>query len=259
MHGRKTNTKKHGNDREGANMRKQFMTGAVLASLLALAGVASAQTYGTTASPGVAVGGFVPSGYGWGYGHHASTEAEGAFRGLADLNRSIGENRYMSSLAAINGQEALSRAIDNKQKAVETYFQIKQINRAAREAARPQPLTFTQYAKLAKQEAPERLDDADYNRVMGRLSWPAVLASDDFAAERAALDQAFVGRTAQDVGVSTNFHREVRELTAVMQAKLRDRLDTLSPMEYIAAKKFLDSVTYESQQPLVPAGLAVNN
>lgn len=238
-------------------MRKHILTGMLMASLMAVAGVASAQTYGTTSTPGFAAGGYMPSGYGYG-GYHASTEAEGAFRGLADLNRSIGDNRYMTSLAAINAQEAWSRAIDNKQKAVETYFQIKQINRAAREAARPQPLTYTQYAKLAKQEAPERLSDADYNRVMGRLSWPAVLAGDDFAAERAGVDQAFVGRKAQDVGVSTNFHRDVRELTAVMHAKLRERMGTMSDMEYIAARKFLSSVAFESQQPLVTSALAVN-
>ncbi len=240
-------------------MRKQYLTGAVLASLLAFIGVASAQsTSVTSVTPGFGVSAFSPGGYGFG-GYHASTEAEGAFRGLADLTRSVGENRYTTSLAAINAQEAWSRAIDNKHKAVETYFQVKQINRAAREAARPQPLTFTQYAKLAKQEAPERLNEADYNRLMGRLSWPAVLASDDFAAERAALDQAFVGRKAQDVGVSTNFHRDVRELAGVMQDKLRNRLESMSPMEYIAAKKFLDGVSYESQQPMVPTGLAVNN
>ncbi len=239
-------------------MRKSMLSGAVLASLLAFAGIASAQNYGTSVTPSVAVGGFVPGGYGSG-GYHASTEAEGVLRGSADLVRSIGEGNYYNSLAAINGQEAWSRAIDNKQKAVETYFQIKQINRAAREAARPQPLTFTQYAKLAKQEAPDRLGDADYNRVMGRLSWPAVLATGDFASERTALEQAFVGRKAQDVGVSTDFHRDVRELTAAMSAKLRSRIDTMSPMEYIAAKKFLTSVAFESQQSLVPAGLAVNN
>jgi len=236
-------------------MRKHIWTSAVLASLLAVAGVASAQTNDTVAASSIAGGGHAPGGYGYG-GYHSSTAAEGAFRGLADFTRSIGEADYMSSLAGINRQETFSRAIDNKKKAVDTYFQIKQINRAAREAARPQPLTFTQYAKLAKQEAPQRLSDVDYNRVVGRLNWPAMLASDDFAAERAALNQAFVGRTAQDVGVSTNFHREVRELTAALQSKLRDRLQTVSPMEYIAAKNFLTSVAFESQQPLVVQGLA---
>jgi hypothetical protein len=237
-------------------MRKHIWTSAVLASLLAVAGVASAQSSGTSATSSVAGDGFLPGGYGYGGGYHSSTAAEGGFRGLADFTRSIGEADYMSSLAGINRQETLSRALDNKKKYVETYFEIKQINRAAREAARPQPLTFTQYAKLAKQEAPDRLSDVDYNRVVGRLNWPAVLATNDFAAERAALNQAFVGRTAQDVGVSTIFNREVLELTAAMQAKLRGQLETLSPMEYIAAKKFLTSVAFEAQQPLVVQGLA---
>jgi hypothetical protein len=239
-------------------MRKQIWTTAVFASLMALAGIASAQTTSTTIAP-ADTSGFFPGGYGYGGGYHASTEAEGVLRGGAELLRGIGEGNYYTSLGLVNTQEAVSRAIDNKKKAVETYFEIKQINRAAREAARPQPLTLTQYAKLAKQEAPDRLSDVDYNRVMGRLNWPAVLAGDDFAAERTALNQVFVGRTAQDVGVSTNFHRDVRELTAAMQAKLRARLDTMSPMEYIAAKNFLTSVTFESQQPLVASALAVNN
>jgi hypothetical protein len=239
-------------------MRRLYLAGTVLASVLAFAGISSAQSSGGIVTSIDSASGFVPGGYGFGGGYHASTEAEGAARGLADFTRSVGENRYMTSLAAINAQEAWSRAIDNKQKAVETYFQVKQINRAAREAARPQPLTFTQYAKLAKQEAPDRLNDVDYNRVMGRLNWPAVLASDDFAAERTALNQAFAGRTAQDIGVSTNFHRDVRDLAAAMQVKLRNRLETMSPMEYIAAKNFLTSVAFESQQPLVTSALAVN-
>jgi hypothetical protein len=236
-------------------MRRNIWTSAVLAGLLAVAGVASAQSTSIMGASGL--GSHFHGGFGGGYGgYHSSTEAEGALRGLADFTRSIGEADYTSSLAGINRQESLSRAIDNRKKAVETYFEVKQINQAAREASRPQPLTLTQYAKLAKQQAPERLGEVDYNRVVGRLNWPAVLTADDFAAERAALNQAFVGRTAQDVGVSTMFNREVRELTAAMQAKLRDRLETMSPQEYIAAKKFLTSVAYEAQQPLVVAGLA---
>ena len=68
--------------------------------------------------------------------------------------------------------------------------------------------------------------------------------------------QKFVGRRAQDVGVSTHFHRDVRELTASMQAKLQERLGSMGSLEYIAAKNFLTSVAFEAQQPLVAAGLA---
>lgn len=231
-------------------MRIKLLSGAVLASLMALAGVASAQTYADATVVGGGYGGF------GGYGYHSSTYEEGVLRGLGDLARSIGQADYMSSLAGINRQETVSRWLDNKEKYAETYFRMQQINRAAREAARPQPLSTEQYAKLAKQLAPDRLSDADYNRALGRLNWPAVLAGEEFAAERASLDKAFAGRTALDVGVSTAFHGQVRKTAAEMQTKLQSKLDTMSPMEYIAAKKFLAGVSLESQQPVVAAGLA---
>jgi hypothetical protein len=230
-------------------MRTKLFSGAALAGLLAVANVASAQTFADSAISG--------GGYGYGsYGYHSSTYEEGVLRGLGDLARSIGQADYMSSLAGINRQETLSRYLDNKEKYAETYFRMQQINRAAREAARPQPLSTEQYAKLAKQLAPDRLSDADYNRALGRLNWPAVLADEEFAAERASLDKAFAGRTALDVGVSTAFHGQVRKLTAAMQDKLQAKLDTMSPLEYIAAKKFIAGVSLESQQPVVVAGLA---
>jgi hypothetical protein len=231
-------------------MKTKLLSGAVLASLLAFAGVASAQTYADTAVVGNGFGGYG----GWGY--HSSTYEEGVLRGLGDLARSIGQADYMSSLAGINRQETVSRWLDNKEKYAETYFRMQQINRAAREAARPQPLSTEQYAKLAKQLAPDRLSEADYNRALGRLNWPAVLSSEDFAAERAALDKAFAGRAATDVGVSTAFHGNVRKLTAEMQTKLQSKLGTMSPVEFIAAKNFLAGVSLESQQPVVAAGLA---
>jgi opacity protein-like surface antigen len=233
-------------------MRRKLLTGAVLTTLLALTGAASAQS---VAPQDIAVG---HGGYGYGgYGYHSSTYEEGVLRGLGDLARSIGQADYMSSLAGINRQESVSRYLDNKEKYAETYFRMQQINRAAREAQRPQPLSPEQYATLAKKQAPDRLSDADYNRALGRLNWPAVLSGKDFAAERAALDRAFAGRTAHDVGVSTAFHGDVRKLTAAMQDKLQAEISSMGTLEFIAAKKFLTGLAYESQQPVVAAGLAV--
>src|SRR5688572_2893647 len=100
-------------------MRKQIVYSTVIASLFALAGVASAQNY---VAGGAAIhSGYVPGGYGGYGGYHSSTIEEGSFRGLADFTRAIGEADYMSSLAGINRQEAWNRAIDNRKKSVDTY------------------------------------------------------------------------------------------------------------------------------------------
>ena len=95
-----------------------------------------AQTYVTPSSEvaATASGYFPGGGYGYG-GYHSSTAEEGVLTGLGYLTRSMGEANYFHSLAAINGQEAYNRYLQNREKATETYFRMQQINRAAREAS----------------------------------------------------------------------------------------------------------------------------
>ena len=211
----------------------------------------SAQTYVPTV-PQYTPGGF---GYIGGY-HHASTYEEGVLRGLADLQRSGSESNYWHSLAENHWQDAYSKYLQNREAKTETYFRLQSINRAAREATRPQRLTTEQYAVLAKKQAPDRLGNHQYDRTLGRLNWPAVLNNDLFTAEREVLDAAFAARTPGDAGVSSSFSSGVRQLTKNMQDKLQANVHSLNQMEYLAAKKFLAGVAIEAQQPVVPTGLA---
>jgi hypothetical protein len=233
-------------------MKTAIVASSVFALIGLVTGVASAQTYVSPAS----VGGFDHGGYGYGYGYHASTYEEGVLRGFGALIRSQGEANYFNSLARINNQEAYSKFLANREQATETYFRTQQINRAAREAMRPQRLTHEQYTSLAKKQAPGRLSEVEYDRTLGRLAWPAVLAGDEFAPERIALDTAFAARRPEDSGVASAFSGRVREVTAAMQQKLQARLALMDQMEYLAAKKFLAGLAYESQQPLAPPTLA---
>ena len=163
---------------------------------------------------------------------------------------------YYNSLANINAQEAYSRYLQNREQQTETYFRMRQINRAARQAERPQRLTYEQYVALAKQNAPDGLNDVQYDRTLGRLSWPAVLSGDEFAPEREALTRAFMVRSPSDVGAATAFYAAVDRLTQSMQAKLLGKIDQLTPAEYMAAKKFVTGLAYESHQPVAVRALA---
>ena len=239
-------------------MKATMTFASVLTTVLALAGVANAQTYVTpsTTASGYGVASAFPSYGGYGYGYHSSTYEEGVLRGLGDLTRARGEARYFHSLANINNQEAFSRYLQNREQKTETYFRMQQVNRAAREAKRPQRLSPAQYVALAKKQAPDNLSEAQYDRTLGRLSWPAVFLGDEFAVERNELDRAFMVRSPADAGAGSAFHANVKYLTSVMQAKLREKIDYMSPMEYIAARKFVDGLAYEAQQPLVVGALA---
>jgi hypothetical protein len=229
----------------------------VVALTLTLAGTASAQTYGTHShnhhdhvhgTPN-----YRPYVYG---GYHSSTYEEGVLRGLGAYASSVGQMNYLNSLAAINNEQAFAQRLVNAENHTETYFRLKQINAAARTAQRSPRLSQDEYVSLAKKQAPDRLTEADYDRATGRLSWPAALLDDSFALERATLDTAFAARNPSDFGAGSQFNGLVRQMTGSLQSKLQERLSTLSPMEFIAAKKFVTGLAYESQQPLATATIA---
>lgn len=234
---------------------KTTMFASTFLTLLAVTATVSAQTYSAAAGPGESSG-FYGGGYGYGYGgYHSSTLEEGVLRGYGALLRSQGEANYWNSLARINNQEAYSKYLANREQSTETYFRMQQINRAAREAQRPQRMTPEAYISLAKKQAPGRLSEAEYDRTLGHLSWPAIFGSEEFAAERVALDTAFAARRPEDSGVGSAFSGRVRELTAAMQHILQTKVRSMDQMEYLAAKKFLTGLSYEAQQSLLPETL----
>lgn len=236
-------------------MKTTFFASALL-TLLVLTISASAQSSGSPIGSAGFGHGHHHGGYDYGgFGYHSSTFEEGVLRGYGALVRSQGEANYLNSLARINNQEAYSKYLDNREKGTETYFRMQQINRAAREAQRPQRMTTEQYTSLAKKQAPGRLSEVEYDRTLGHLTWPAALSGEEFAAERDALNLAFAARRPEDSGVASAFNGRVRELTASMQAALQSRVRSMDSMEYLAAKKFLTGLSYEAQQPLVPATL----
>ena len=68
---------------------------------------------------------------------YSSTAAEGYLRGSADLTRAIGQFNLYTSQAAVNGQEAYSRMIDNHRKQALASWEVRQMSRSRRAAERP--------------------------------------------------------------------------------------------------------------------------
>jgi len=233
-------------------MKATFSAATFLTAVLGVAALANAQSLAT---PGLGFAGY--GGGDYGYGYHSSTLEEGWLRGLGALAAAQGQANYLNSLANINNQDAYTKYVQNRQKATDTYFYMRQANRAYREAEAPQRLSREQYASLARKAAPAPLTEAQYERTLGRIEWPAVLAGDNFKAERSALDRAFAHRSPGDSGPSSAFYSTVHELTDSLQAKLKSRLDELDAAQYVAAKKFLMSLAYESQRPMVAGAVAM--
>ena len=183
--------------------------------------------------------------------YHASTPAEGYARGMADVARSAGQRNLSNSEAAINWTEAQSRYIDNRDKATNTYFQMREANRqyrAAQRAPRPSMESLVRFAQAGK---PQRLSPSELDVVTGEISWPEVLLTDPFSENRKQVEQLFAKR-AEEGTLGYDDQTQLREATDAMLADLMEFLrdQKVKQMDYVAAKRFLESLAYGGVLPV---------
>jgi hypothetical protein len=192
--------------------------------------------------------------YGYGFGdhgggYHASTAAEGFLRGRAAVIRAAGEFNYTTSLALINIEEARSRYIDNRAKWTETYFAMRKTNQAYREAERGYRPTQEVLNRISQEASPHRLEPSQLDPSLRTIFWPALLSRSDFDSVRTQLDELFTVQRPNNSGLGTENYREIMALTAEMQALLDTMINQLHPDEYLAARRFIESLAYEARFP----------
>ena len=189
----------------------------------------------------------------WSYQRHASTATEGYLRGSASVITAVGQKNYLDSVAAVNYQEALRRSIENSGLRVKTYFENKEINRAYREKYRELPPTKEQWARIIEASLPDRLTDEQVDPTTGKLIWPHILRTGEYAAFRNRIDQLWNSRTPDNSGDGSPFQIELNELVDGMKLLLKSNVKTLSSTQYTGARFFLLSVEYEALMPMAPS------
>jgi hypothetical protein len=198
-------------------------------------------------------------GSGWGNGyHHASTAAEGWWRGRADFVRSAGQYNLDTSLAEINYQEAYRRAIDNRYHRAKTYFDMRKMNQYAREMERKPRLTAEAIERISKVGLPERLDALELNPTTQTIHWPAILSDARYEAYRVRLEGLFSARTPENSGLGTENAREIRLLTTELLDQFKSDVHGMTVEEFSSGRLFLESLAYESQFAPQEEAVAVN-
>jgi hypothetical protein len=209
--------------------------------LCAAASLASAQSQ-FLPGDGTSEGSFIPGvGYDYSAGYGSSTYEEGVQRGFADVVRSAGAANLMNSEAAKNYEDARKKYIENRLQATETYFEMRRANQESRAALRPRPLSTEQYVRLARQQAPERLSVSQLDPLSGTIGWPRVLMADRYKEDRELLQTLFKERAR---GVAHNYE-EIREACDALLAKLKADTAKIGANDFIRAKNFVDSLSYE--------------
>ncbi|HUT94741.1 MAG TPA: hypothetical protein VMY37_35115 [Thermoguttaceae bacterium] len=185
----------------------------------------------------------VPYGY---YG--ASTPASAYARGVAATTRAAGEYNLLSSQARIARAEARRYELENQLQATETYFKMRLLNRQYRALLRGPRPTLDDLKRYAASGRPERLSPSELDSVTGDISWPILLRDDRYADYRARLEALYVERAAS-AQLSTSAYLSIHRTTRAFLKELERRVARVPQMDYIAAKRFIQSLAYEVRQP----------
>lgn len=182
----------------------------------------------------------------WGGAAGGGTSTANYLFGVSQVIRAHGEYNELTSRAALNYEAARSTYLANKKEWTETYFAMREVN----EARRRQKIEQSKYSKevletAARGAVPRRLSIESLDPVTGKLLWPEVLQEPEFARPREIIDQLFEIR-ATTSGTRSNavlLDDSIKEMVEILKANI----ERLPVNEYIAARKFLDSLAYTAR------------
>ncbi len=155
-------------------------------------------------------------------------------------------------------EKTRSQALDNDLKTAKTFYEKRSLHETYLvQSARPRP-THQDLIRYSKQSLPERPTNYQVEPVRGRVYWPAVLQEEQFSEYRVELDGLFAKRATTDVVVDSETSRQIQEVVERMQAELSSLIRQISPTEYLAARKFIESLAFEARFPKWIEGVTAN-
>jgi hypothetical protein len=160
---------------------------------------------------------------------------------FAGVIRAQGERNVLDSMALINLQQARSMAIDNHRKEVDTFFALREAHDQRRAAERVERLARRD-ARIAHQQPKTavRLGPGEFDPATGQLAWPSGLEGETLAAHRDRIE-SLLHPQSPELRAADLVLDEVRQL----REQLETQVAQLRPMEWIAAKQFLDRLAGE--------------
>jgi hypothetical protein len=144
-------------------------------------------------------------------------------------------------------QQAYREYLDNRTKTLETYGELAQINQDLRARQRGPRPTQEELRRYATEGLPKPLSASQFDAMFGVLRWPEVLRRPEFAAERSSIDRLLPDYCLRAAAVGSDACRDLSRSVVEMETKLKKDINSLTPLDYIAAKKFLESLKYEVQ------------
>lgn len=181
-------------------------------------------------------------------GAPATTPIQGILQGEADVIRSQGLYNKLTAEAANISQETYNKALDNEIKRVDYYYKRKDIHDYNVERQRKPRLSSETLSRINMERAPQRLTRQHIDS-QGTIYWPATLEANAFAVARTELEILFEERANGSAGLGTENYRQIQQVARRLKAALQDQVTRLDSSEYMQAKKFIDSLSFEARFP----------
>jgi hypothetical protein len=177
---------------------------------------------------------------------HSATDTEAALRGFGAASEGLGVGLHHLAAAQVKLQEARRLATQNRYEEIDAYQRLKS-ERDQRERLSRIPPARADLVRRAKEAAPGRITVNDLTPA-GDLLLPVALHDERFAELRAQLEasfQAWCASTTTSEAVKSRQQVEIsrQSLAAALQQEVR----SFSSADYLAAKKFLERLGYETR------------
>lgn len=184
--------------------------------------------------------------YRWYYRYRANPVAA-RMHGMAHIIRNQGRATQAYSQAMVNSQEAQSKYLDNQKKFTATYFAKKEMhsNYTVQKQSKARAEVQSHLANSVS-SAPPKLSLSELDPSTGKITWPEGLESADFAKSRSKLDGLFELRS--QAGKTSANAADIRTAADAMKGTLKQKIDKMTPQDYVACRKFLDSLSYTGTQ-----------
>ncbi len=131
----------------------------------------------------------------------------------------------------------------------------RQKNAAQYASQRAQQQAERQRYSQSQLTPPARLTASQIDPTTGAITWPTLLRGETYATYRTELQNMFTKRAKS--GVTPELTSKIAYSVGEMKTELQKHVSGSSPTDYVAARKFLDSLAYEGTLPTGDAPAAV--
>ena len=154
------------------------------------------------------------------------------------------------SKAAINAQTAKAMALDNHLRGIETFFEGRRINKAARALEDGPRPTLEQVIKYSQMRLPRKLTDDQLDPNTGTITWPYVLTDSIYLEEEQVLQGHFHDRVEEGGSIGFEKGEEVNGSVARITDLMKKNVSKYASGKYGEASSFMESLRYEFHLPV---------